>query len=67
MNSHRQYFVGFGLDFDHREFQANCGGFGSLFVLGAEPRGLRELWTGRGAVHQDGGTRFDFCCVGLVI
>jgi hypothetical protein len=37
-------------------FQRHGGSLGGLFILGPEPGGLGELWAGRGAVHQDGGS-----------
>ena len=37
MDAYRQRSLGFGLDVNDREAQGLGGGFGGLFVFGAEP------------------------------
>src|SRR5271168_2009872 len=54
VNSERHCSVRVGFQFEDGEIH-HGGGFGGLCVLGAEPRRLRELGAGWGAVHQDGG------------
>src|ERR1700677_1226926 len=55
MNTEGQGFLRFAVYFDDGKLQRLGGGSGSLFVLGPEPRGLRKLQAGGGAVYQDGG------------
>src|SRR5271168_4919489 len=55
VNSERHCSVRVGFQFEDGEIH-HGGGFGGLCVLGAEPRRLRELGAGWGAVHQDGGS-----------